>query len=185
MGTLTTLSNLLRMLYSRAGSYPEGTQRLEAEAFSPNTAAGACPECHGLGEAHDVAEDLLVPDPSLTVREGAIAAWPGAWQGKNLVRVTRAVGIDVDVPWRDLPRKDRDWLLYTDEQPRVLVDRRASPTTRPAATTTAPSGAPASTSATTLADTKSQMMRDKALRFVRSVRARPAAARGCAGTRSR
>src|SRR5690349_17659968 len=40
VGTLTTLSNLLRMLYSRAGSYPEGTQRLEAEAFSPNTVAG-------------------------------------------------------------------------------------------------------------------------------------------------
>ena len=54
VGTLTTLSNLVRMLYSRAGTYPDGATRLEAEAFSPNTAAGACPECHGLGEAHDV-----------------------------------------------------------------------------------------------------------------------------------
>ncbi|MEO6997108.1 MAG: ABC transporter, partial [Terracoccus sp.] len=120
VGTLTTLSNLVRMLYSRAGTYPDGAPRLGAEAFSPNTAAGACPECHGLGEAHDVAEDLLVPDPSLSVRDGAIAAWPGAWQGKNLMRITKAVGIDVDAPWRDLSRTDRDWLLYTDEQPRVL-----------------------------------------------------------------
>ena len=58
VGTLTTLSNLVRMLYSRAGTYPDGASRLEAEAFSPNTAAGACPRCHGLGEEHDVSEDL-------------------------------------------------------------------------------------------------------------------------------
>src|ERR1044071_2858777 len=48
VGTITTLSNLLRMLYSRAGTYPPDAPRLEAEAFSPNTAAGACPRCHGL-----------------------------------------------------------------------------------------------------------------------------------------
>src|ERR1700710_2690780 len=64
VGTITTLSNLLRMLYSRAGNYPSGAPRLEAEAFSPNTAAGACPRCHGLGVVLDVAEDLLVPDRS-------------------------------------------------------------------------------------------------------------------------
>ncbi|MET7437144.1 ABC transporter, partial [Streptomyces sp. NPDC005568] len=45
VGTLTTLSNLLRMLYSRAGTYPPGAPRLPAEAFSPNTATGACPRC--------------------------------------------------------------------------------------------------------------------------------------------
>ena len=76
VGTITTLSNLLRMLYSRAGTYPAGAAHLAAEAFSPNTAAGACPQCHGLGVVHDVTEDLLVPDPSLSIREGAIAAWP-------------------------------------------------------------------------------------------------------------
>ena len=168
VGTLTTLSNLLRILYSRAGAYPEGAPRLAAEAFSPNTAAGACPECHGLGVAHDVAEDLLVPDESLSIRDGAIAAWPGAWQGKNLLRVTKAVGIDVDAPWRDLSRKDRDWLLYTDEQPRVLIDRRGE-----ADDTTGRDYHGTFWSARkhvrhTLADTKSQMMRDKAMRFVRS-----------------
>ncbi|SEB48161.1 excinuclease ABC subunit A [Nocardioides exalbidus] len=168
VGTLTTLSNLLRILYSRAGTYPEGAPPLAAEAFSPNTVAGACPTCHGLGEAHDVAEDLLVPDESLSIRDGAIAAWPGAWQGKNLLRVTKAVGIDVDVPWRELDRKDRDWLLYTDEQPRVLIDRRGE-----ADDTTGRDYHGTFWSARkhvrhTLADTKSQMMRDKAMRFVRS-----------------
>jgi excinuclease ABC subunit A len=121
VGTLTTLSNLLRMLYSRAGTYPPGAPQLEAEAFSPNTAVGACPECHGLGEVHDVTEALMVPDPSLSIREGAIAAWPGAWQGANLRSVVAGLGIDVDVPWRKLRKKDRDWLLWTDEQPAVLV----------------------------------------------------------------
>ncbi|MGN6607537.1 MAG: ABC transporter, partial [Jatrophihabitans sp.] len=121
VGTLTTLSNLLRILYSRAGDYPAGADHLAAEAFSPNTAAGACPRCHGLGVVHDVTEELLVPDPSLSIREGAIAAWPGAWQGANLRSIVTGLGIDVDKPWHGLARKDRDWLLFTDEQPSVLI----------------------------------------------------------------
>ena len=120
VGTITTISNLLRMLYSR-GTYPPGAARLEAEAFSPNTAVGACPRCHGLGVVHDVTEDLLVPDGSLSIRDGAIAAWPGAWQGANLRSIVSGLGIDVDKPWRKLKKKDRDWLLYTDDQPSVLI----------------------------------------------------------------
>jgi hypothetical protein len=121
VGTLTTLSNLLRMLYSRAGTYPTGAPRLAAEAFSPNTAAGACPRCHGLGVVHDVTEELLVPDASLSIRDGAIAAWPGAWQGANLRSIVSGLGIDVDRPWRRLKKSDRDWLLFTEEQPSVLI----------------------------------------------------------------
>ncbi|HET7690481.1 MAG TPA: excinuclease ABC subunit UvrA [Nocardioidaceae bacterium] len=122
VGTITTLSNLLRMLYSRAGDYPPGAEPLPAEAFSPNTAAGACPRCHGLGVVHDVTEELLVPDPTLSIREGAIAAWPGAWQGANLRSIVSGLGIDIDRPWRRLRKKDRDWLLFTDEQPAVLIE---------------------------------------------------------------
>ncbi|GHE49949.1 excinuclease ABC subunit A [Streptomyces longispororuber] len=121
VGTVTTLSNSLRMLYSRAGDYPAGAERLDSDAFSPNTAAGACPECHGLGRVHRTTEELLVPDPSLSVRDGAIAAWPGAWQGKNLRDVLDALGYDVDRPWRELPRSEREWILFTDEQPVVTV----------------------------------------------------------------
>src|SRR5512141_248819 len=47
VGSVTTLSNLLRMLYSRAGDYPRGQPLLYAESFSANTPAGACPRCHG------------------------------------------------------------------------------------------------------------------------------------------
>ncbi len=63
------------------------------------------PACHGLGQVHDTTEDLLVPDPSLSVREGAVAAWPGAWQGKNLRDILDTLGYDVDRPWRELPRR--------------------------------------------------------------------------------
>ncbi|MFF3334604.1 ATP-binding cassette domain-containing protein [Streptomyces sp. NPDC002888] len=121
VGTVTNLSNSLRMLFSRAGDYPPGAERLDSDAFSPNTAAGACPECHGLGRVHRTTEESLVPDPSLSIREGAIAAWPGAWQGKNLRDILDALGYDVDRPWRDLPAEEREWILFTDEQPVVTV----------------------------------------------------------------
>src|ERR1051325_3209398 len=117
VGTVTNLSNSLRMLFSRAGDYPPGAERLDSDAFSPNTAAGACPECHGLGRVHRTTEELLVPDASLSVREGAIAAWPGAWQGKNLRDILDALDHDVDRPWRELPVEQRQWILFTDEQP--------------------------------------------------------------------
>ncbi|MEU9450056.1 excinuclease ABC subunit UvrA [Streptomyces sp. NPDC048277] len=121
VGTVTSLSNSLRMLFSRAGDYPPGAERLDSDAFSPNTAAGACQECHGLGLVHRTTEESLVPDPSLSIREGAIAAWPGAWQGKNLRNILETLGHDVDRPWRELPAGQREWILFTDEQPVVTV----------------------------------------------------------------
>ena len=121
VGSVTTLSNLLRMLYSRAGDYPPKQPHLAAEAFSPNTPEGACPRCHGLGRVYEATERSMVPDPSLTIRERAIAAWPTAWHGQNLRDISVTLGYDVDRPWRELPKKDRDWLLFTDEQPTVPV----------------------------------------------------------------
>jgi excinuclease ABC subunit A len=121
VGSVTTISNLLRMLYSRAGDYPVGQALLYAESFSPNTAEGACPRCSGLGRVHEVSEKLMVPDDSLTIRERAVAAWPSAWQGQNLRDILTTLGHDVDVPWRALPKKTRDWILYTEEQPTVPV----------------------------------------------------------------
>ena len=70
-----------------------------------------------------------MPDPSLSIREGAVAAWPGAWQGKNFRDILATLGYDIDRPWRDLPQADRDWILFTDEQPVVTVhsEREARP----------------------------------------------------------
>jgi excinuclease ABC subunit A len=63
----------------------------------------------------------MVPDDSLSIRERAIASWPPAWQGQNLRDILVSMGFDVDTPWRKLAKKDRDWILYTDEQPTVPV----------------------------------------------------------------
>jgi excinuclease ABC subunit A len=121
VGSVTTLSNLLRMLYSRAGEYPRDQPLLYAESFSPNTPEGACPQCHGLGRVYEVTERSMVPDDSLTIRQRAVAAWPPAWHGQNLRDILVTLGYDVDRPWRELSRKDRDWILFTDEQPTVPV----------------------------------------------------------------
>ena len=121
VGSTTTISNLLRMLFSRAGSYPPKQPMLYAEDFSPNTPQGACPRCHGLGRIYDATEASMVPDDTLTIRERAVAAWPTAWHGQNLRDILTTLGHDVDVPWRELPRKTRDWILFTDEQPTVPV----------------------------------------------------------------
>jgi len=127
VGSVTTISHGLRMLYSRAGTYPPGQDVLYADSFSPNTPAGACPRCHGIGRVFDVPEKLLVPDDTKTIRERAIAAWPPAWQGQNLRDILVSLGHDIDKPWKMLPRKTRDWILFTDETPTVPVYAGYSP----------------------------------------------------------
>jgi len=127
VGSVTTLSNLLRMLYSRAGNYPDGQSIIYAEAFSPNTPEGACPVCHGLGRIYEVTEKSMVPDDTLTIRERAVAAWPLAWQGQNQRDILTTLGHNVDIPWKELPKETRDWILFTDEQPVVPVYANYSP----------------------------------------------------------
>ena len=121
VGSASSLSSLLRMLFSRAGQYPPRQGMLYAEDFSPNTPQGACPTCHGLGRAYEVSAASLVPDDSLSIRNRAVAAWPPAWHGQNLRDILVTLGHDVDMPWRDLPKKTRDWILFTEEQPTVPV----------------------------------------------------------------
>ncbi|MFK4235657.1 excinuclease ABC subunit UvrA [Pseudomonas guariconensis] len=121
VGSVPNLSSLVRMLYSRAGTYPSGQPMLYAEDFSANTPQGACPACHGLGHVYEVSEASLVPDPTLSIRDRAIAAWPPAWHGQNLRDILVTLGYDVDRPWKDLPQADRDWILFTEEAPTVPV----------------------------------------------------------------
>lgn len=163
VGTVTTLSNSLRMLFSRAGTYPDGMAQLDSDAFSPNTAAGACPVCHGLGIAHTVSESSLVPDTSLSIADGAIAAWPGAWQGKNLRDILSHLGYDVNTPWRKLPKKHRDWILFTEEQPVVEVTPKRDRVAKPYK---GRFWSAKSYVLHTLADSKSDTMRQRVLRFM-------------------
>ncbi len=109
----------------------------------------------------------MVPDPSLSIREGAIAAWPGAWQGKNLRDILTHLGYDVDTPWRKLPRKDRDWILFTEEQPVVEVTPQRDRVAKPYK---GRFWSAKSYVLHTLADSKSTTMRDRVLRFMESGR---------------
>jgi len=173
VGSVTTMSSLLRMLLSRAGSYPARQPMLYAEDFSPNTPQGACQRCHGLGQVVDVTQDAMVPDDSLSIRERAIAAWPPAWHGQNLRDILVTLGYDVDRPWRELPKKDRDWILYTDETPTVPVYAGLTPKETRAALRSGmePSYMGTFTSARnyvlhTFATTQSAMMKKRVARFI-------------------
>ncbi|UYZ59742.1 excinuclease ABC subunit UvrA [Hymenobacter latericus] len=175
VGSVTTLSNLLRMLYSRAGDYPAGQGIIYAEAFSSNTPEGACPTCHGLGRIYEVTEQSMVPDPTLTIRERAIAAWPQAWGGQNQRDILVTLGYDVDVPWQELPQEQRDWILFTEEQPVVPVYPGYSPqeTQRALKRKEPPNYMGTFTSARrhvlhTFANTQSPLMKKRALQYMLS-----------------
>ena len=118
VGTVSALSNSIRLLYSRAGDNPKG---LYSDSFSPNTPEGMCPTCQGTGVVHEPTEESMVPDPTLSIEDGAIKAWPGAWAGKNFHDILATLGYDLDSPWQDLPKEDREWILFTDERPVVTV----------------------------------------------------------------
>lgn len=125
VGTFSTVSNSVRLLFSRCGEYPDAlvdrVGRLDSDHFSPNTAAGMCPTCQGTGTVHAPTEASMVPDASLSIDDGAVAAWPGAWLGKNFHDILVTLGYDTDVPWSQLSREDRDWILFTEDQPVVTV----------------------------------------------------------------
>ncbi len=173
VGSVSSIGNLLRMLYSRAGNYPARQPMLFAEDFSPNTPQGACPRCHGQGHVYEVTEQSMVPDGTLTIRERAIAAWPLAWHGQNLRDILVTLGHDVDTPWRALPKKTRDWILFTDDTPTVPVYAGFTPKETRAAlrAKTGPSYMGTFTSARnyvlqTFATTQSALMKKRVSRFM-------------------
>jgi excinuclease ABC subunit A len=87
--------------------YPEPEPRL----YSFNSPMGACPQCEGFGNVVDVDMDLVVPDPNKTLREGAIAPWntPAyAHELEELIALAPAVGLPLDVPFRELSEEQRN-----------------------------------------------------------------------------
>ncbi|MEE6680957.1 excinuclease ABC subunit UvrA [Pediococcus pentosaceus] len=88
---------------------------LEPRLFSFNAPFGACPECDGLGIKLEVDEDLVISDPSKTLREGAIAPWnpiSSQYYPTLLEQAAKSFGIDMDTPFEDLPKADRQLVLY-------------------------------------------------------------------------
>ncbi|MCD6016018.1 MAG: excinuclease subunit [Solirubrobacterales bacterium] len=87
---------------------------LEPRIFSFNSPHGACRRCHGLGFQRVIDPELIVPDPTLSITEGALEPWTKAasvYHRRLLEAVAEANGIDTDVAWRDLPEPDRELLL--------------------------------------------------------------------------
>ena len=107
-------------LYSIKYSCPDcgiSIEEIEPRLFSFNTPYGACPECAGLGFKQVVDEALICPDKNKTLREGAIQI--GGWYVESkktnemyAEAVARHYGIDMDVPVKDLPKKQYDILMY-------------------------------------------------------------------------
>ncbi len=90
---------------------------LAPQAFSFNSPVGSCPECQGLGTRAEIDQDLIVPDPSLTIREGAVEPWASGmergegWTFEFVEHLSRGLRIDLDTPWAKLPKKDRDVVM--------------------------------------------------------------------------
>ena len=88
---------------------------LEPRLFSFNAPTGACPECEGLGSKLEVDVDLVVPDRSKTLREGAMVPWnpiSSQYYPQLLEQFCQAVGIDMDTPFNKLPEKQQQMVLY-------------------------------------------------------------------------
>jgi len=89
---------------------------IEPRLFSFNNPHGACPACDGLGEKHDFDVDLIIPDPTKSLREGAILPWSkGAWGGyydQALQGVADHYGVSMTTAWQKLDQKHRDIVLY-------------------------------------------------------------------------
>jgi len=90
---------------------------LTPQAFSFNSPVGSCADCQGLGTRAEMDADLIIPDPSLTIREGAVEPWASGmergegWTFEFVEHLSRSLGIDLDTPWSKLPKRDREVVL--------------------------------------------------------------------------
>lgn len=88
---------------------------LEPRLFSFNAPTGACPECEGLGLKLEVDIDLVVPDQTKTLKEGAIVPWnpiSSQYYPQMLEQFCKSVGIDMDTPFNKLSKKQQQQILY-------------------------------------------------------------------------
>src|SRR5512136_1127938 len=102
---------------------------LAPQAFSFNSPLGSCPDCQGLGTRAEMDADLIVPDPSLTIREGAVEPWASGmergegWTFEFVEHLSRSLGIDLDTPWARLPKMQREVVLLGTEAAGVKTYR--------------------------------------------------------------
>ncbi len=92
-------------------------EEISPRMFSFNSPHGACPECNGLGSKLEIDADLVVPDPTLSLNDGAILPWSKSkhrdnYYGQMLRAVADHYGFSMDTPFQDLPQKYQDIILY-------------------------------------------------------------------------
>jgi excinuclease ABC subunit A len=100
---------------------------LEPRIFSFNSPHGACPRCTGLGSQMEIDPELVVPDPSLSIGEGAIAPWAVSasdYYGQLTQAIAERYDVDLETPWRDLPAESRDFFLHGTNGERLQVSYR-------------------------------------------------------------
>ncbi len=100
---------------------------LEPRIFSFNSPHGACPRCTGLGSQMEIDPELVVPDPTLSVGEGAIAPWAVSasdYYDQLAQAIAERYGVDLETPWQDLPDEARDFFLHGTGGDRVHVSYR-------------------------------------------------------------
>jgi excinuclease ABC subunit A len=100
---------------------------LEPRMFSFNSPHGACPRCTGLGSQMEIDPDLVVPDPSLSLAEGALLPWSTS-ASNYYEQMTQAIAeryeIDLETPWEDLPEQARDCFLHGTNGDRLYISYR-------------------------------------------------------------
>jgi excinuclease ABC subunit A len=101
---------------------------LEPRIFSFNSPHGACERCHGLGAQMEIDPELLVPDPTLSVSEGAIAPWSRAASISNYYEqvaeaIAEGYGVDLDERWEELPQAHQDLFLHGTDRPLAISYR--------------------------------------------------------------
>ncbi|HEU5010054.1 MAG TPA: excinuclease ABC subunit UvrA, partial [Gaiellaceae bacterium] len=118
------------LLFSENFACPEhgvSLPELQPRIFSFNSPHGACPRCTGLGAQQEIDPDLLVPDPSLSIGEGALVPWAvgnSSYYESVIQAVAERYEIDVDTPWRELTEEQQNRFLYGTDGERVYVTYR-------------------------------------------------------------
>jgi excinuclease ABC subunit A len=118
------------MLFSERFACPEhgvSLPELQPRIFSFNSPHGACPRCTGLGSQQEIDPDLIVPDPTLSIAEGALVPWSvgnASFYEAVIQGVADRYEIDLDTPWQDLPEEQQNRFLYGTDGDRVYVQYR-------------------------------------------------------------
>src|SRR5499427_268336 len=119
-----------QMLFSENFACPEhgvSLPELEPRIFSFNSPHGACPRCTGLGAQLEIDPDLVVPDPTLSIGEGALVPWSvgsTSYYESVMQAIADRYEIDLDRPWVDLPEEQQNLFLYGTGGDRIYVQYR-------------------------------------------------------------